>query len=121
MNNLERFWLDLIDTRKHTIREVYGAEAADRYHPHSIEKEYFLQHGGQFTAHPSVTQHTKDFFEMCDVKYLKQKANHERTLKQRWHKVQEMPEYKRSVIERQQLKEQIERAILAGNGKAKEE
>ena len=57
---------------------------------------------------------------MCDVKYLKQKANHERTLKQRWHKVQEMPEYKRSQLERQQLTEQIERAILAGNGKAKE-
>jgi len=121
MNNLERFWLDLIETRKHTIREVYGAEAADRYHPHSMEKEYFLQHGGQFTAHPSVTQHTTEFFKMCEVRYEIQKANHQRTLKQRWHKVQEMPEYKRSVRERQQLTEQIERAILAGNGKAKEE
>ena len=62
MNNLERFWLDLIDTRKHTIREVYGAEAAQRYYPHKMEKEYFLQHGGQFTAHPYVTKHTRRFF-----------------------------------------------------------
>ena len=117
MNNLERFWLDLIDTRKHTIREVYGAEAAERYHPHSIEKEYFLQHGGQFTAHPYVTKHTEEFFKMCEIRYEIQKANHMRVLQQRWANVQDMPEYKRSMRERKELTEQIKRAILAGNGK----
>ena len=117
MNNLERFWLDLIDTRKHTIREIYGAEAAQRYHPHSMEKKHFIENGGRFSGHSKVNSHTLSFFEMCDVKYNQQKENHERILKERWWKVQEMPEYKRSVRERKELTEQIERAILAGNGK----
>lgn len=115
MNNLERFWLDLIDTRKHTIKEVYGAEAASRYQPHNIEKEYFLQNAGQFTQHPSVTKHTADFFTFCENKYYAQKENHYRTLNQRWAVVQEMPEYKRSTRERQELAEQIKRAILQGH------
>lgn len=117
MNNLERFWLDLMDTRRHTIGTIYGAEAASRYTPHNIEKEYFVQHGGQFSGHPNVTKHTKEFFDMCDTKYLKQRANYERTIQQRWNNVQEMPEYKRSQLERDQLKEQIKRAILGDNGK----
>ena len=54
---------------------------------------------------------------MCEIQYEIQKANHMRTLQQRWANVQEMPEYKRSVRERKELTEQIERAILAGNGK----
>ena len=117
MTDIERFWLDLMDTRRHTIGTIYGAEAASRYRPHSIEKEYFLQHGGQFTAHPSVTKHTEEFFKMCEIRYEIQKANHMRTLQQRWNNVQEMPEYKRSQLERDQLKEQIKRAILGDNGK----
>lgn len=120
MDNLERFWLDLIDTRKHTIREIYGAEAAERYYPHRMEKEYFLQNGGQFVGHPTVTKHTTEFFKMCEIRYEIQKANHKRTLMQKWENVQEMPEYKRSVRERKELTEQIKRAILAGNGKAQE-
>ncbi len=120
MNNLERFWLDLMDTRRHTIGTIYGAEAASRYTPHNIEKEYFVQHGGQFSGHPNVTKHTTEFFKMCEIRYEIQKANHMRTLQQRWNNVQEMPEYKRSQLERDQLKEQIKRAILGDNGKAQE-
>ena len=117
MTDIERFWFDLMDTRRHTIESIYGAEAASRYRPHNMEKEHFIKHGGQFTEHLYVTKHTKDFFEMCDTKYLKQRANYERTIQQRWHKTQEMPEYKRSQYERDQLKEQIKRAILGDNGK----
>jgi len=117
MNNLERFWLDLIDTRKHTIREVYGSEAAERYYPHRMEKEYFIQNGGQFVGHPTVTKHTTEFFKMCDIRYEIQKAIHKGALAQRWENVQEMPEYKRSMRERKELTAQIERAIFAGNEK----
>ena len=113
-----------MDTRRHTIATIYGDEAASRYFKdenwesaYKIEKEYFLKHGGQFTNHPVVIKRTKDFFEMCDTKYLKQRANYERTIQQRWNNVQEMPEYKRSQLERDQLKEQIKRAILGDNGK----
>ncbi len=124
MTDIERFWEDLMDTRRHTIGTIYGDEAASKYFSdknwesaYKIEKEYFLKNGGQFTNHPVVTKRNKDFFEMCDTEFLKQRANYERTIQQRWHKVQEMPEYKRSQYERDQLKEQIKRAILGDNGK----
>ena len=117
MNNIERFWHDLIDTRKHTIAEVYGAEAADRYQPHPIEMEYFVKNSGHFSSHPSVTKHTTEFFKMCEVRYEMQKLNHKRTLKQRWNEVLELPEYKRAQSERDNIAQIIKGVILAAHGK----
>ena len=117
MNNIERFWADLIDTRKHTIAEVYGAEAADRYQPHPIEMEYFVKNSGHFSNHPSVTKHTTEFFKMCEVRYEMQKLNHKRTLKQRWNEVLELPEYKRAQSERDNIAQIIKGVILAAHGK----
>ena len=116
MTDIERFWADLMDTRRHTIYQVYGAEAADRYNPHHFEKEFFVKNAGHFSEHPSVTEHTTEFFKMCEVRYELQKLNHKRTLQQRWNEVQELPEYKRGQAERDNIASIIKGVILAANG-----
>jgi len=116
MTPIEQFWADLIDSRRYMITEVYGAECASRYQPHHIEKEYFLKHNGTFSAHPSVTEHTAAFWEMCNQHYPHKRAAYERKLKSNWHSVQQTDEYKMRKREREQLKDYISDAIN-GNGK----
>jgi len=116
MTDIERFWLDLMDSRRYMITEVYGAECASRYHPHHIEKEYFITHNGTFSAHPSVTEHTKAFWVMCETHYSKQREAYRRILRSKWHEVQQSDDYKSRQREREQLKDYISQAIN-GNGK----
>jgi hypothetical protein len=47
MTPIERFWLDLIDGRKHHIQTLYGTDAMQRYRPHPMEREYFINNNGQ--------------------------------------------------------------------------
>ena len=116
MTPIEQFWADLMESRRYMITEVYGAECASRYQPHHIEKEYFLKHNGTFSAHPSVTEHTKAFWVMCEVRYANKREAYQRKLKSNWHSVQQTDEYKMRKREREQLKDYISDAIN-GNGK----
>jgi len=116
MTDIERFWLDLMDARRYAITEVYGAECASRYNPHPIEKEYFITHAGTFSAHPSVTEHTKAFWIMCETHYSTQREAYRRKLRANWHRVQQSTEYKNRKRERELLKDYISDAIN-GNGK----
>jgi hypothetical protein len=116
MTEIERFWLDLMDARRYAITEVYGAECASRYKPHPIEKEYFISHAGTFSAHPSVTNHTEAFWQMCEDNYSDQREAYRRKLRANWHRVQQSTEYKNRKREREQLKDYISDAIN-GNGK----
>lgn len=116
MTPIEEFWADLMESRRYMITEVYGAECASRYQPHYIEKEYFLKHNGAFSQHPSVQEHTKAFWDMCNTHYAHKREAYERILKGRWHEVQQSDDYKTRQREREQLKEYISQAIN-GNGK----
>jgi len=117
MTPIEQFWADLMESRRYIITEVYGAECASRYQPHHIEKEYFLKHHGAFSAHPSVTQHTEAFWQMCNQHYPHKREAYERKLRSNWHRVQQSDEYKSRKREREMLKDYISQAI---NGNAKE-
>ena len=116
MTPIEQFWLDLMESRRYMITEVYGAECASRYQPHHIEKEYFITHNGTFSSHPSVKEHTQKFWDMCNTHYWHKLEAYERILKGRWHEVQQSDDYKSRQREREQLKEYISQAIN-GNGK----
>jgi len=116
MTEIERFWLDLMDSRRYAITEVYGAECASRYRPHHIEKEYFINNNGTFTAHPDVTQYNKEFWAMCETHYFQQREAYRRKLRANWHKVQQSDDYKSRKREREMLKDYISDAIN-GNGK----
>ena len=105
-----------MDSRRYAITEVYGAECASRYRPHHIEKEYFINNNGTFTAHPDVTQYNKDFWVMCETHYFQQREAYRRKLRANWHKVQQSDEYKSRKREREMLKDYISDAIN-GNGK----
>ena len=105
-----------MESRRYMITEVYGAECASRYQPHHIEKEYFITHNGTFSAHPSVTEHTKAFRVMCETHYSKQRDAYRWILRSRWHEVQQSNDYKSRQREREQLKDYISNAIN-GNGK----
>ena len=117
MTEIERFWLDLMDSRRYAITEVYGAECASRYRPHHIEKEYFINNNGTFTAHFDVTRYNEDFWDMCNTHYGQQREAYRRKLRNNWNRVQESDEYKSRKREREMLKDYISDAI---NGNAKE-
>jgi len=116
MTDIERFWLDLMDARRYAITEVYGAECASRYKPHPMEREYFINNRGTFSAHPIVTEHTKAFWVMCETHYTTQREAYRRKLRANWHMVQQSTEYKNRKRERELLKDYISDAIN-GNGK----
>ena len=116
MTPIEQFWLDLMDSRRYAITEVYGAECASRYRPHHLEKEYFINNNGTFSEHPSVTEHTKAFWIMCETHYTTQREAYRRKLRANWHRVQQSDEYKSRKREREMLKDYISQAIN-GNGK----
>ena len=116
MTAIEQFWADLMQSRRYMITEVYGAECASRYEPHHIEKEYFLNNNGTFSAHPSVTEHTKAFWVMCEVRYANKREAYQRTLRSKWNEVQQSTDYKSRQREREELKKYISEAIN-GNGK----
>ena len=116
MTPIEQFWADLMDSRRYAITEVYGAECASRYRPHHIEKEYFINNNGTFTAHPDVTQYNKEFWLMCETHYFQQREAYRRKLRANWHKVQQSDDYKSRKRERETLKDYISQAIN-GNGK----
>ena len=116
MTPIERFWLDLMDSRRYAITEVYGAECASRYRPHHIEREYFINNNGTFTMHPDVTQYNKEFWTMCETHYFQQREAYRRKLRDNWHKVQQSDDYKSRKREREMLKDYISDAIN-GNGK----
>ena len=116
MTPMEQFWLDLMDARRYAITEVYGAECASRYKPHHLEKEYFINNNGTFSEHPSVTEHTKAFWIMCETHYNTEREAYRRKLRANWHMVQQSTEYKNRKREREQLKDYISDAIN-GNGK----
>lgn len=40
-----RIWFEILDTRRFTIRQMFGPEAADRYKPLKAEGEYFKTWG----------------------------------------------------------------------------
>jgi len=118
MTPIEQFWADLMDSRRYAITEVYGAECASRYRPHHIEKEYFINNSGTFTAHPDVTRYNEDFWDMCNKHYRENREAYRLKLKANWQKVQQSDEYKMRKREREQLKDYISQAI---NGNGKEE
>ena len=116
MTPIEQFWADLMQSRRYMIREVYGDECANKYQPHHIEKEYFINNNGNFSGHPSVTEHNKAFWVMCEVRYAHKREAYQRILRSKWNEVQESADYKSRERDRQQLKDYISQAIN-GNGK----
>lgn len=116
MTPIQQFWADLMESRRYAITEVYGAECASRYRPHHMEKEYFINNNGTFSEHPSVTEHTKAFWIMCETHYTTEREAYRRKLRANWHRVQQSDEYKMRKREREQLKDYISQAIN-GNGK----
>jgi hypothetical protein len=116
MTPIEQFWADLMDSRRYAITEVYGAECASRYRPHHMEKEYFINNSGTFTAHPDVSRYNEDFWDMCNKHYGEQREAYRRKLRANWHRVQQSDEYKSRKREREMLKDYISQAIN-GNGK----
>jgi uncharacterized protein YdaU (DUF1376 family) len=112
MNDLERFWHDLIDGRRYIINEVYGNEAMLRYRPHPKEKEYFLANNGRVTYSIEVSEHTRSFWDMCERKYGHKRLAYEDRLTKNRIKAQNYSEYKKGKAEREALAAKIRGVIL---------
>ena len=120
MTPIKRFWLDILDGRRHAIQTVYGHDAMRRYRPHPMEKDYFIQNNGHFTQHPEVLDYNDRFFAMCDELYAHKKAAFHGRIDANMKKVEQTTEYKNRKRERDELFAYI-RGINLSDGKDSQE
>ena len=103
MTPIERFWLDLIDGRKHHIQTIYGTDAMQRYRPHPMEREYFVNNSGHLCNHPEVLNYNQRFFAYCDERYKSEKARYYAKLEANRKKYEASSSYKALQREREEL------------------
>jgi hypothetical protein len=103
MTPIERFWLDLIDGRKHYIQTMYGTDAVERYRPHHKEREYFINNNGHLCNDPDVLDYNRRFFAYCDERYKAEKARYHAKLKANRKKYEASSSYKSLKAEREEL------------------
>ena len=112
MTDIERFWYDLMEGRKHMINEVYGNEAMLRYRPHPKEKEYFINNNGRFTYDIDVADYTHRFWKMCEDMYGHKRAEYEDRISMQAKKSRAWPEFKKGMAEREALAAKIKAVLL---------
>ena len=112
MNDIERFWNDLMEGRRYTISEVYGNEAMLRYRPHPKEKEYFIKNNGRFTYDIDVADYTHRFWKMCEDMYGHKRAEYEDRISMQAKKSRAWPEFKKGMAEREALAAKIRGVLL---------
>jgi len=103
MTPIERFWLDLIDGRKHHIQTLYGTDAMQRYRPHPMEREYFINNNGHLCDHPDVLNYNRRFYDYCEQHYQAEKQRYENKLIANKKKYQASSSYKTLKAEREEL------------------
>jgi len=103
MTPIERFWLDLIDGRKHYIQTIYGTDAMQRYRPHYKEREYFINNNGRVCEDPEVIDYNQRFFAYCDERYKAEKARYHAKLEANRKKYEASSSYKSLKAEREEL------------------
>lgn len=103
MTPIERFWLDLIDGRKHHIQTLYGTDAMQRYRPHPMEREYFVNNNGHLCNHPDVLNYNRRFYDYCEQHYQAEKQRYENKLLANKKKYQASSSYKTLKAEREEL------------------
>ena len=103
MTNIERFWLDLIDGRKHHIQTLYGTDAMQRYRPHTMEREYFVNNNGHLCNHPEVLNYNRRFYDYCEDNYQEQKQRYLQRLEDNKRKYEASSSYKALQREREEL------------------
>jgi len=103
MTPIERFWLDLIDGRKHYIQTIYGTDAMQRYRPHHKEREYFINNNGRVCDDPEVQDFNQRFFAYCDERYKAEKARYYAKLEANRKKYEASSSYKALQREREEL------------------
>jgi hypothetical protein len=117
MTNLERFWLDLMDGRRHHIQTLYGTEAMQRYRPHPLEKALFLENNGRVPHHTDIAHWNQKFYAFCEERFADQKAAYLKRIKDNGRKARSWPLYKDGANEREAIKQKMRDVIL---GHAKE-
>jgi len=120
MTNLERFWLDLMQGRRHIINEVYGNEAMMRYKPHPREKELFLENNGRVPHHTDIAEYNHRFWKFCEERYSTQKAAYQKRIADNARKSKSWPLYKEGSKEREILKQKV-RDVILGHAKGTNE
>lgn len=103
MTPIERFWLDLIDGRKHHIQMLYGTDAMQRYRPHPMEHEYFINNNGHLCDHPEVLNYNRRFYDYCEQHYQAEKQRYEKKLLANKKKYEASSSYKSLKAEREEL------------------
>jgi len=94
MTPIERFWLDLIDGRKHHIQTLYGTDAMQRYRPHPMEREYFVNNNGHICNHPEVLNYNRRFYDYCEEHYQEQKQRYLQQIEANKRKYEASSSYK---------------------------
>lgn len=103
MTPIERFWLDLIDGRKYHIQQLYGTDAMQRYRPHLMEREYFVNNNGHLCNHPEVLNYNRRFYDYCEDNYQEQKQKYLQRLENNKRKYEASGSYKALQREREEL------------------
>lgn len=119
MTPIERFWLDLIDGRKHHIQTLYGTDAMQRYRPHPMEREYFINNNARICDHPEVLNYNRRFYDYCEEQYQEQKQRYLQQIEANKRKYQASDSYKALKREREQLVSYI-RGITVRNASKEE-
>jgi hypothetical protein len=103
MTPIERFWLDLIDGRKHHIQTLYGTDAMQRYRPHPMEREYFINNNGHLCNQPDVLNYNRRFYDFCEQNYQAEKQRYENKILANKKKYEATGSYKALKRDREEL------------------
>jgi hypothetical protein len=110
-----RVWNEVIEGRKWQIRQIYGQDAADRYHALPREKQYFLLHG-HLPSNPNpntvyeaealqreVHVHDRDFWSFCEANYAMQRQVWEDRINRNRENAMAQPLYQKQQRDRDEL------------------
>ena len=134
-----KMWYQILDSRRFSIRQTHGEEAAKKYRPHSAEENYFKQ-WGKLPAHVTsedrevpyadalrvmeiVNAHHDRYWTQMTKEYPDKVKAFWKRLSDQLAEVQATPAYQMSQEDRKELIKYSEAIVakmrnLDGNGKA---
>jgi hypothetical protein len=119
LNQRNRVWNEIIESRRWKVQQIYGREAAEKYHFLTREKNFFLLYG-HLPTNPSkdsyyeaqgiqaeVDSHHAEFWAFCDSQYPKERDAYFGRIEATRKAAQAWPEYQKQQKDRNQLNEYL--------------
>ena len=115
LNQRNKVWNEIIESRRWKVQQIYGREAAEKYHFLTREKNFFLLYG-HLPTNPSkesyyeaqgiqaeVDSHHAEFWAFCEANYAMQRQVWEDRINRNRENAMAQPLYQKQQRDRDEL------------------